>query len=547
MKKLQIFVWSLLVSLPMFAQNSSDRNFELSRSVDVFSAVCKELDMFYVDTLDTKKVVRKGLDYMLSQLDPYTVYFSDEEMGDLKLMTTGKYAGIGSIIRLYQKDKVVIAEPYANTPAAKAGLKAGDILLYIDDIDLKGKNTSEVSNLLRGEPETSFVLKVQRPGVKEPMSFKITRETIANPAVPYYGLLSPTVGYINLNGFTVDCSKSVRKAAIEMKGQGAKGLVLDLRDNGGGLLGEAVEIVNLFVPKGKSVVKLMGKVRSTSNEYKTQREPWDLEIPLVVLVNGNTASASEIVSGSLQDLDRAVIVGGRTFGKGLVQTPRDLPYNGSIKLTTSKYYIPSGRCIQAIDYKNRDQYGRVERIADSLTHVFHTELGREVRDGGGIRPDVDVKLDTLANISAYLSVDDVLFDFATDYCLSHPTIPAVKDFELTDADFDSFCEKVKASEFKYDKQTEKALGSLKEIARFEGYLDAASEEIAALEKKLNHNIDFDLKKNKSDILKMLTDEIVKRYYYQAGSVEYALKADPAIEKAKELLGDEAAYRKILSK
>lgn len=546
MKKLYCIFTLLILVLPAKAQNTGDRNFEVAKNIDIFTAICKELEQYYVDTLDTKKVVRKGIDYMLGQLDPYTVYYSDEDMGELKMMTTGKYAGIGSVIRLYQKDKVIISEPYANSPAARAGLKAGDVLLKIDNTDLTGKSTADVSAMLKGEPGTSFVLKVQRPGVQKPLDFKIIRETIATPAVPYYGLVKGDVGYIDFSGFTENCSKDIRKAVIELKGKGAKGLVFDLRNNGGGLLSEAVEIVNLFLPKGKLVLKTKGKIKSAESEYFTKKEPLDADIPLVVLVNDNTASSSEIMAGTLQDYDRGVIVGTRTYGKGLVQTVREMPYSSSIKLTTSKYYIPSGRCVQAIDYKNRDGMGRATRIADSLTHVFHTEIGREVRDGGGIRPDVEVKLDTLANITAYLSAADVLVDFATDYYYSHPNLSSVAAFQLTDEDYAKFCDMVKKSDFTYDKQTESVLKSLKQIAEFEGYLESAKEEFDALEKKLNHDIEFDLQQNKEEILRLLSDEVIKRYFYQAGSVEQQLKYDKELEKAVEILHDTAQYKSILS-
>lgn len=530
-----------------YAQNHSANNFTVASQIDVFSAILKELDLFYVDSLDARKTARAGIDAMLRQLDPYTVYYSQDDMGELKMMTTGKYAGIGSMIRQYRKDQVIIAEPYEGSPSAKVGLKVGDVLLDIDGKDLRGKTTSEVSDMLKGDPQTSFVLKVQRPGVDEPLEFKITRETITTPAVPYYGLLTPKVGYINFTQFTDNCSAIIRRALIEMRQQGATSLVLDLRDNGGGLLVEAQEVVNLFVPKGKSVVKQVGKHKSASSEYITKKEPLDLEMPVVVLVNGNTASSSEIVSGALQDLDRAVIMGSRTYGKGLVQSARDLPYNGNIKLTTAKYYLPSGRCVQAIDYSHRNESGRAERIADSLTHVFHTEAGREMRDGGGIRPDIEAQEDTVANITAYLSADEVLIDYGTQYCLKHEAPATVADFQITDADFEEFCEMIKKSDFKYDKQTESLLKRLKDMAGFEGYLKDAEAEFEALEKKLNHNIDFDLQQNKEDIKLLMASEIVKRYFYQAGTVQESIKHDKLIQQAVELLADEAKYKDLLKK
>lgn len=546
MRKTIIACLMMLCSSIGFAQHTSN-NFNVASQIDVLGAICKELNLYYVDSLDAKKTVRVGIDAMLRQLDPYTVYYSQEDMGDLKMMTTGKYAGIGSMIRQYGKDKVIIAEPYEGSPSAKVGLKVGDVLIDIDGKDLKGKTTSEVSDLLRGDPQTSFVLTVQRPGVEEPLTFKITRETITTPPVPYYGMLSDKVGYIDFTQFTDNCSAIVRRALIELRQQGATSLVLDLRDNGGGLLSEAQEIVNLFVPKGKTVAKLLGKSKSAANEYVTKKEPLDLEIPIVVLVNGSTASSSEILSGALQDMDRAVIMGSRTYGKGLVQTARDLPYNGSIKLTTAKYYLPSGRCVQAIDYSHRNEAGRVERIADSLTHVFYTEAGREMRDGGGIRPDIEVKEDTVANITAYLAADDVLIDYGTQYCQQHPVPASVADFQITDDDFNEFCEAIKKSDFKYDKQTETLLKRLKDMAEFEGYLKDASAEFEALEKKLNHNIDFDLQQNKDDIKLLMASEIVKRMFFQSGTVQESLKRDKLAKQAVELLSDEARYKEILKK
>lgn len=547
MRKFTFACLMMLFGTLGFAQNRSSNNFSVASQIDVLGAICKELDLYYVDSLDAKKTVRVGIDAMLRQLDPYTVYYSQDDMGDLKMMTTGKYAGIGSMIRQYKTDQVIIAEPYEGSPAAKVGLKVGDILIDIDGKDLRGKTTSEVSDMLRGDPQTSFNLTVQRPGTEEPLTFKITRETITTPPVPYYGMLTDKVGYIDFTQFTDNCSALVRRALIEMRQQGATSLVLDLRDNGGGLLSEAQEIVNLFVPKGKTVAKLMGKSKSASNEYITKKEPLDLDMPIVVLVNGSTASSSEILSGALQDMDRAVIMGSRTYGKGLVQTARDLPYNGSIKLTTAKYYLPSGRCVQAIDYSHRNEAGRVERIADSLTHVFYTEAGREMRDGGGIRPDIEVKEDTVANITAYLAADEVLTDYGTQYCLKHDKPASVAEFQITDADFDEFCEMIKNSDFKYDKQTESLLKRLKDIAEFEGYLADASAEFEALEKKLNHNIDFDLQQNKHDIKMLMASEIVKRMFFQAGAVQESLKYDKLTRQAVELLNDEAKYKEILKK
>jgi carboxyl-terminal processing protease len=516
------------------------------KNLDVFNSIYKELDMFYVDSLEAQKAIRVGIDAMLSELDPYTVYYPEDDMDELEMMTKGKYGGIGSIIRLRKDSTVIIYEPYEGMPAAEVGLKVGDVLLRIDDNDLKGMDTEKVSNLLRGEPGTTFLLEVQRPGEKKTRKFKITRRNITVSQIPYHGVLRGDVGYINLIGFTENSSRDFRKALISVKADGAKSLVIDLRGNGGGSLAEAVNIVNLFVPRGKEIVSMKGKVRSSNYSYKSKNEPLDIEMPIVVLVNNGSASAAEIVAGALQDLDRAVIVGSKTFGKGLVQSVRDLPYNGSLKLTTSKYYIPSGRCIQAIDYKNRRE-GQKDRVADSLANVFHTAGGREVRDSGGIMPDVEVKHDTLATLFSYLSNDDVLTDFATDYCKTHLTIAPAAEFAISDADFEAFKRMAVESGFKYDRLSEKRLDDLKKVAEFEGYLKDAEAEFAALAKKLEHNLERDFDNFKDDIKKLVEMEIVKRYYFQRGIVESGLRDDIDFDKAVEILHNPEEYNRILGK
>lgn len=546
-QKLVFIIGILFVGGVLSGFKDDDPKFKIAKNLDIFNAIVKELDLFYVDTINSDKVIREGIDAMLMQLDPYTNYFPEEDMGELKQMTTGKYGGMGSLITYYKsKNRVAIAEPFENTPAAKAGLKAGDLLLEIDGKDLKGKNTAEVSDLLRGEIGTSFILKVERPGTKKPLEFKITRESIQIDPVPYYGMAGKNTGYIALTNFTDNCSKEVRNAVIELKKQGATSLVLDLRGNGGGLMQEAIEIVSLFVPRGKEVVSTRGKIKQTDFTYKTTREPLDTEIPLAVLVNSGSASASEIVAGALQDLDRAVIVGTRTFGKGLVQVPRELPYNGSLKVTTSKYYIPSGRCIQAIDYKHRNEDGSVGRIPDSLTTVFHTAAGREVRDGGGISPDKEIKAEKFPSMLYYLVGENIIFDYATDYCLKHPVIVPAAQFELSESDYNDFKEKVKAANFKYDQQSDKILKNLKEVAEFEGYMDDASEEFKALENKLKHNLDKDLDHFSKEIKELISAEILKRYYYERGAIIHQLKDDNELKEAIQILNDTPGYRKILS-
>lgn len=526
-------------------KSGDSRSFKVAKNLDIFNSIVKELDMFYVDTIDADKTIRTGIESMLYSLDPYTEYFPEDDQAELEQMLKNSYGGIGSIITWNSKLKrSMIAEPYENMPAATVGLKVGDILMEIDGKDLAGKNNIEVSEMLRGQVGTSFKLKVKRPGTEQPLEFDIVRRSIQMPLIPYYTMLDNHIGYINLSTFSGNPSKEFKKAFLDLKKQGITSLVIDLRNNGGGLLEEAVEIANFFLPRGKTLVTTKGRIKQASNTYKTLREPLDLEIPLAVLVNGGTASSSEILAGSLQDLDRAVIVGNRTFGKGLVQTTRPLPYGGTMKLTTSKYYIPSGRCVQAIDYKRRNEEGG--RIPDSLTNVFHTAAGREVRDGGGVMPDIAVKQEKLPNILYYLVNDNLIFDYATEYCLKHPTIPAPEAFEVTDADYAEFKEKVKKADFKYDQQTEKILKNLKEMAEFEGYLSDASEEFKALEKKLTHNLERDLDYFSKDIKEMIAVEIIKRYYYQRGSIIQQLKDDDDLKEAAKILAAPEKYKEMLS-
>ncbi len=554
-RKMLAGAFIVMLGMGMTSFKEDDRNFQISKNLDIFNSIFKELDMFYVDTVNAEKMIQTGVEGMLSLTDPYTEYYPEEEVSSLKEMTTGKYGGIGAAIRYYEaKDRIAVVEPTEGMPAAEAGVKAGDIILSVGGKemvrgDMKPQEfSSKVSEALRGEPGTSFVLKVLRPLKNDStvMEFKITRKNIRTNPVPYYGMVKDSIGYLALSSFTENSAKDFKKAFIELKQKGAKSLIIDLRDNGGGSLSEAVDIVNLYVPKGQEIVVTKGKVRQAQGSYKTQNEPVDTQIPLAVLVNGATASASEIVSGSLQDLDRAVVIGSRTFGKGLVQTIRPLPYNGTLKVTTSKYYIPSGRCIQAIDYAKKNADGSVARTPDSLTTVFHTAAGREVRDGGGIRPDIEVKGDKIPNIVFYLMNDDLIFDYATQYCWDHPILASVDDFKLTDADYEAFKKLVKSRNFTYDRQSEKMLKSLKEIAEFEGYMTEAAEEFKALEKKLNHNLDRDLDYFAKPIKEYISQEIVTRYFYQRGAAMERLKDDTDLEEAIKILQNPVRYREILS-
>ena len=543
----------MLLALPftqITAQEDKDHNFNVGKNMQVFNEIYNYLDLMYVDTLNADEVVGTAINSMLRSLDPYTVYYPEDQVKNLRTMITGRYVGIGAVIRYNQKLKrVVIDEPYAGNPASEVGLKKGDIILSIDDSTMVGKDVSYVSSHLRGDPGTTFVLKIKRPSTGKVMNFTIKRRSVELPSIPFYGLNGDGIGYLNLSSFTEGCAKDVRRALVEMKQKGMKGFVLDLRGNGGGSLSEAVDIVNMLVPKGITLVKTRGKLKRANRDYTTTVEPIDSVMPVVVLVNGESASASEITSGSLQDLDRAVILGTRTYGKGLVQLSVDLSYNGQLKLTTGKYYIPSGRCIQAINYKHA-RGGYTEHIPDSLTKVFHTVGGREVRDGGGIKPDIVVRPDSLPNIAYYLTVNgldstEVLLDYEIDYIASHPTIAPAADFEISDADYEDFKRRVIESGFTYDPESERALKQLKKIVEFEGYYDDAKAEFEALEKKLKHNIARDLDMHRDVLKQIITNDLVTAYYYQAGGAENSLRYDKQVKEACRLLANPAEYRAIL--
>ncbi|HML70779.1 MAG TPA: S41 family peptidase [Macellibacteroides fermentans] len=535
-----------LILLPVEGKSQADNRFEVSKNLDVFNALVKEVDMFYVDSVDVEKTVRTGIDAMLSTLDPYTEYIPEQEMGDLKFITTGEYGGIGSFIR--ERDGgVYIIEPFEGMPAALAGLKAGDKLLVIDGTDLTGMTSDKVSELLKGKPNTKMTLKIQRPNEKKPRTLELIRKQVLVDQVTYYGVRNDSIGYIYLKGFTDKSAQEVKAAFEDLKkNHHIKSLVFDLRNNGGGLLDGAVQIVGMFVPKGEVVLSTKGKIKQWDRTYRTATEPLDTVMPIAVLINGGSASAAEIVSGALQDMDRAVLVGQRSFGKGLVQSTRELPYNGNLKVTMSKYYIPSGRCIQAIDYSHKNPDGSAARIPDSLTTVFNTSKGRLVRDGGGVRPDFEVEEPKVPTIMYYLVSDMVAFDFATEWAQRHPSIGPIESFRLSDADYEEFKKFAKEKNFTYDRQSEKLLKNLKEVAGFEGYLDESSDEFKALEAKLTPNLDRDLDRFKDQITELLSAEIVKRYYFQKGELIQSLKKDKVLDKALEVLGNPSLYQTTLS-
>ena len=535
-------------AVPMSAQKDSNHNFEISKNLEIFNDIYKQLDMFYVDSLSADTVIEWGIDAMLRQVDPFTVYYPEEGMDELKEMTTGKYAGIGAVIRFYKKeDRVMVIEPQEDSPAIEAGVKGGDLILSIDGKDMKGKSTQEVSENLRGDAGTTFELTVKRAGVEHPLSFKITRRNIAMPPVPYYGMVADGIGYIYFERFVDGCSRDVRRAVVDLKEQGAKALVIDMRGNPGGPLSEAVEVTNLFVPRGQKVVYTKGKLASVNSEHYTKKEPLDVDIPVAVLVDGSTASSAEIVSGAWQDWDRAVIVGERTYGKGLVQMIREVPYHGSLKVTTSRYYIPSGRCIQAYDYRHLNPDGSAKTLPDSLTKAFKTAGGREVRGGGGIKPDVVITPDSLPSIVYDIATSDVLLDYVNHYVQTHAAIAPAGEFSLTDADYADFVKMVEGSDFTYKRRTEEMMKLLERTARFEGCYEGAKPEFEALAAKMKGGVSADLEvpKNKEEIKSVLESDIVARYYFRRGVVQQQLKADKDLKTALEILTDTERYASLL--
>lgn len=539
---------TVIAALLVVFTAASDHNFKVAQNISIFNSVLKNVDLFYVDTIDVDKTVSTGINAMLNSLDPYTTYFPAEDDGQLQQLLKNAYGGIGSVITYSSKTKqTMIAEPYEGMPAQEAGLKAGDVLVKIDSIWLKGKTSSDVSKLLRGPSGTGFTLHIQRPGKTDTVAIPIVRRNIALPTVPYYGMRADSIGYIQLSTFTGEPAKAFRKALMSLKDEGMKGLVIDLRNNGGGLVDQAVDIANYFIPADEVIASTKGRDKRMNNSYKTTKRPIVPELPVAVLVNSGSASASEILSGAFQDLDRGVVIGTRTFGKGLVQSTRRLPYGGTLKVTTAKYYTPSGRCVQAIDYSHRNEDGSVGRIPDSLTHVFHTRIGREVRDGGGITPDIKREAPRMPNILYYMVRDQIFFNFATAYCQIHDDIADAKDFVIDDETYKAFKDSVISADFTYDAQSKKILKQLKEAAEFEGYAKGAGPELKALEAKLKHDIKKDLDIFATPIKKMLAIEIVKRYQYQKGGIIETLKNDSILMRAEDILKNPVEYKAILSK
>ena len=526
--------------------NRDDRHFEVSKQLEIFNALVKEVEIHYVDSIETAQLMRRGIDAMLNGLDPYTEYISEDEMERFKFMTTGEYGGIGAFIRTRDGGTVII-EPFEGMPAAAAGLKAGDKILSVDSVNTEFVSSDKVMDLLKGTPNTKLTVTVKRPGEKKTLKFELVRKLVVVNQVVHYDVYDNNTGYIYLKGFTEKSAQEVKAAYEDLKqNRKIESLILDLRDNGGGILESAVQIVNLFVPKGKEVLTMKGKVSQWDRTYRTYNTPVDTVMPIVVLINGNSASASEIVSGALQDMDRAALVGQRSFGKGLVQTTRNLPYDGKLKVTTNKYYIPSGRCIQQLDYTHRNSDGSVAAIPESKTSVFYTEKGRPVRDGGGIRPDFEVFESKLPTMLYYLEADRdyILFDYVTDWVNKQKKTPQISEFNYSDADYEIFKKRMIEKNFEYDRQSEKALRVLKEVAEIEGFVDDVTI-FTALEEKLKPNLERDLERYKKDIKQLISTEIIKRYYFQKGELQYSLSGDNTFQKALDVLKDRQLYDSTL--
>jgi carboxyl-terminal processing protease len=547
MKKIKIyFIIAVTIVTSGLTLNFSDGYFEVSKNLEVFSNLYRELNIYYVDETNPGMLMKSGIDAMLKTLDPYTNFIPESDIEDYRFMTTGQYGGIGSLI-MTRDSFVVISEPYENSPAAKAGIIAGDIILEVDGLQAKGKKTSELSKMLKGEPGTELEVVVKRPGQENTITSKIIREKIKIDDVPYYGMVGKSTGYIKLTSFTQTASKEVKAAFDDLKLNNAmQSVILDLRGNGGGLLREAVNIVNIFVEKGQEVVYTRGKVKQWDMSHKTLNEPTDLDMPVVVLIDGGSASASEIVSGTLQDLDRAIIIGDNSYGKGLVQQTKDLGYNSKLKVTVAKYYTPSGRCIQRLDYANKDAKGRAIEVADSLIAEFKTKNGRPVFDGAGITPDINVEFEPAAKITISLLRKHLLFDYATQYKMDHDTLLSPEEFHLSDEEYQEFLAFIADKDYDYTTRSESLITKLEEVSNEEKYYDDIKEEFAALEVKIAEQKKDDVKDYKDEILRMLENEIVSRYYYQNGRIRASLAADEDIAKALEVFDDSESFTSILS-
>ena len=548
MRKINHFFVGVAVTISIVLSfGFADKYFELSKNLDIFSSLVKELNTYYVDETEPGELMKTAIDGMLQSLDPYTNYIPESKIEDYRFMTTGQYGGIGALIHK-DSNNILISEPYEGFPAHKAGLKAGDVILRVDGKNIEGKSTSEISDFLKGQPGTELTVTIKRPGTEKELEKKVVREKIKIDDVPYFGMLNDEVGYIKLISFTQTASSEFTAAFNELKEtQGMKQLIVDLRGNGGGLLMEAVNIVNTVIPKGKKVVENRGKLKEWDATYLTRNEPLDTELPVVILVDGGSASASEIVAGTLQDYDRAVIVGSQTFGKGLVQQTRPLSYNAQLKVTVAKYYIPSGRCIQKLDYSNKNNIGVAQQVPDSLIHSFKTLINkRSVLDGKGIKPDIKKEEDQLSPVAVALLRNHHIFDFATNYTLTHDKIAEPEEFKLNDSEFASFKSFLVGKKYNYSTESEKMLEKLKKTASTEKYFKGAEEEYLALKTKISPDKKGDLDKFKDEIKLLLENEIVSRYYFQDGRIVQSLTADLEVQTALELIQNKEKYTGILA-
>ncbi len=538
---------ALIISLGFVTANNEERNFSIIKNLDIFYSLFRELNTYYVDETNPEDLIETGIESLLESLDPYTTYIPESEMEDFNFMTTGEYAGIGALIT--RRDEFVyISEPYKDFPADESGLKAGDKILSIDGESMKGKKIEDVSNKLKGPAKTEISVTVERYGIENPFEVKLNRKNIQINPVSYYGMVNDETGIIILNNFTQNCTHEVEKALNDLKNnQGAEKIILDLRNNPGGLMDEAVKLSNLFLPRGVEVVSTKGKIEQWDKVYRASKAPVDTLIPLAVFINRGSASASEIVAGAIQDHDRGVIMGNRSFGKGLVQTTRNLPYNAKLKVTTAKYYIPSGRSIQALDYSHRNDDGSVGYIPDSLVTEYHTANGRSVYDGGGISPDVVVPYEKFSNIAYALMAQQTIFDYANVFAANHNTVSEPDEFSITDDYYKDFQSYVTSLEnFKYTSRSKEQLSKLMKAAKDEGYYEPNSEEFDALQEMLDVDVSDDLETFRDEVDDLLANELLKRYYYRAGAVEYALKDDEVLQKALEIFTDDGEYQGILS-
>jgi carboxyl-terminal processing protease len=543
------FKWLVIaVTLALLAfsfRQPAEKYFDIAKSLDIFATLFKEVNAYYVDEVEPQKLIRKSIDGMLESLDPYTDYIPEDEIESFRITTTGQYGGIGALIGVVN-DRTVITHPYRNFPAFKSGIKVGDELLSVDGKNIQGKNTSDVSSLLKGQPKTAVEVRVKRFGQKDPLVFNIKREKISITNLAYFGMVEPEIGYMRLDDFTPGAAREVAEALGRLKEQGAKKIILDLRENPGGLLHEAINIVSIFIPKGQEVVSTKGKVEEWNKVYSTLNAPVDTDIPLVVLVSEGSASASEIVAGSLQDYDRAVLIGRRTFGKGLVQTTRPLAYNTQLKVTTAKYYIPSGRCIQALDYAHRKEDGTVERFADSLKSEFKTKAGRKVFDGGGLDPDIETDNEYVGSVTAALINSGLIFEYASQYCATHPIKPELKSFRLSDSDYEQFLAFLKENKFTYSTPLERNTKQLIETAKQERYYSELEAQLTTLKNKIESGKSTDLVRFKEEISTVLEENIAFDYELNEGQAEISLNRDKAVLEARKFLNDAAAFKKILA-